>query len=178
MVEFGHFFLSLLTLFFLEVVLGVDNLIFISIASARLPEEQQAKARVIGLVIALALRLVLLAFISYLAGLTAPLVKIADIAISTRDLLLTGGGLFLIYKATTEIHSEFQEHRESSTPVRAQLLKVILQIAVLDLNLKNNDIRELYGAGLVLVRPDQIIGWRGSDCANPVELWQLLMGQP
>ena len=52
------------------------------------------------------------------------------------------------------------------------------EIAVLDLVLNNDDIRELYGAGMVLVRPDQIIGWRGSDCANPIELWQLLMGQP
>jgi len=51
------------------------------------------------------------------------------------------------------------------------------EIAVLDLVLSNHDIRDLYGAGMVLVRPDQIIGWRGSDCANPVELWQLLMGQ-
>jgi len=70
----------------------------------------------------------------------------------------------------------FDEESEAKAAILKEATR--REIAVLDLNLKNNDIRELYGAGLVLVRPDQIIGWRGSDCANPVELWQLLMGQP
>ena len=70
----------------------------------------------------------------------------------------------------------FDEESEAKAAILEEAAR--REIAVLDLVLNNNEIRELYGAGMVLVRPDQIIGWRGSECANPVELWQLLMGQP
>lgn len=133
MLELSHILLSLLTLLFLELVLGVDNLVFIAIASSRLPEELRPRARTIGLLIALLLRLVLLYFISFLAGLTQPLISYHHIHVSIRDILLTSGGLFLIYKATAEIHAEFQQNNEQLTHTTNQFLMVIGQIVVLDL---------------------------------------------
>ena len=107
---------ALATLIVMEVVLGVDNLVFVSILSNRLPPEQQTKARRIGIGLALVLRLVLLSAITWLVGLTAPLIDLGlhgplvdghpafDTAFSARDLILIAGGLFLIWKATKEIH--------------------------------------------------------------------------
>lgn len=131
--ELGHTLISLLTLFFLEVVLGIDNLVFISIASSKLPSAQRAKARMIGLTLALFLRLLLLSFISFLANLTEPFFSYQSIHVSLRDLLLTFGGVFLIYKATTEIHEEFNHDSEQIKPHANKFFMVILQIAVLDL---------------------------------------------
>ena len=131
--EYGHLLLSLMTLFFLEVVLGIDNLIFISIASSQLPKDERARARVIGLGLALILRLLLLSFISFLSGLTHPLISFDSIQISVRDILLTAGGIFLIYKATSEIHAEFTPEEEQITTKAKKFFMVILQIGVLDL---------------------------------------------
>jgi len=132
--ELGHIFLSLLTLLFLEVVLGIDNLIFITIASHKLPAAQRPKARMIGLSLALILRLTLLSLISYLSNLTAPFFTYDAINISLRDLLLTFGGIFLIYKATSEIHAEFSpEQTTQKKSATNTFLMVILQIAILDL---------------------------------------------
>lgn len=131
--EYGHLLLSLLTLLFLEIVLGIDNLIFISIASSHLPESERAKARVIGLSLALFVRLILLSFISYLSGLTQPIITINDFTISFRDILLTSGGIFLIYKATSEIHAEFTPDESHITQKSKQFMMVILQICVLDI---------------------------------------------
>ncbi len=131
--EYGHILLSLMTLLFLEIVLGIDNLIFITIASSRLPKALQPRARTIGLCLALVLRLILLSFISYIAGLTKPFFSYHDIHISVRDLLLTLGGLFLIYKATSEIHAQFQIEEHKSNQKAAKFIMVILQIAVLDI---------------------------------------------
>jgi predicted tellurium resistance membrane protein TerC len=131
--EYGHLLLSLLTLLFLEVVLGIDNLIFITIASSQLPEHLRPKARVIGLCLALVLRLLLLSFVSYLADLTHPFINYHSIHISLRDILLTFGGLFLIYKATSEIHAEFLPEDEKQTSTSAKFFMVILQIGMLDL---------------------------------------------
>ncbi|MBO6497520.1 MAG: TerC family protein [Roseivirga sp.] len=125
--------IALLTLTFLEIVLGVDNIIFISIISNRLPEKQQSKARNLGLALALIMRVGLLLGISWIIGFTEPLFTMFDHDVSIKDLILMVGGLFLIGKSTTEIHEslEVQEH-ESKTKVVATMGKVILQIVALD----------------------------------------------
>lgn len=125
--------IALLTLTFLEIVLGVDNIIFISIISNRLPEKQQSKARNLGLALALIMRVGLLLGISWIIGFTEPLFTMFDHDVSIKDLILMIGGLFLIGKSTTEIHEslEVQEH-ESKTKVVATMGKVILQIVALD----------------------------------------------
>ena len=95
---------SFITLAVLEIVLGIDNLIFISIVAGRLPAHQQDKARKIGLALALFMRLALLASISWIVSLTNPLFSIMGQSVSWRDIILIGGGLFLLYKGTKEIH--------------------------------------------------------------------------
>jgi predicted tellurium resistance membrane protein TerC len=125
---------SLLTLTLLEVVLGIDNVIFVSIVANRLPEEQRAAARRIGLVAALALRLVFLSMIAWIVGLTEPILELFDHAVSWRDLILIAGGLFLIYKGTSEIHGAVEgeiEHESGGATVG--FAAVIGQIIVLDL---------------------------------------------
>ena len=99
--------IALLTLTVLEVVLGVDNIIFISILSAKLRKDQQKRARRIGLLAAMGMRIVLLLFISWIVSLTQPLFTIGR-AFSGRDLILIGGGLFLLGKATYEIHDKLE----------------------------------------------------------------------
>lgn len=96
--------MALLTLILMEVILGIDNLIFISILTNRLPENQQKQARRIGIVLALLLRLFLLGTVAFIVTLTAPIVTIFDHAFSWRDLIMLAGGLFLVYKAISEIH--------------------------------------------------------------------------
>src|SRR6187549_1393520 len=103
---------SLLTLMALEIVLGIDNLVFISILAARLPAEQQAKARKVGLALALISRLALLATLAWIIGLTEPFITIGKFGLSWRDVILIGGGLFLLYKATHEIHNEVEGDEE------------------------------------------------------------------
>jgi len=125
---------ALLTLTFLEIVLGVDNIIFISIISNRLPEHQQAKTRNMGLILALIMRIGLLLGISWIIGFTEPLFTAFDYDISIKDLILIVGGLFLIGKSTTEIHEslEVEEHEEKAK-VATTMGKVILQIVALDM---------------------------------------------
>ncbi|KXK59791.1 hypothetical protein AWW66_22430 [Micromonospora rosaria] len=121
------------TLLLLEIVLGIDNVVFISILAGRLPEHQQARARTIGLSLALITRLLLLASLSWIIGLTAPLFEVLGQEISGRDLILLLGGAFLLGKATYEIH----EHLEGSDHARAgkaaSFGPVIAQILVLDI---------------------------------------------
>ncbi|MEY2718685.1 MAG: hypothetical protein RLZZ273_51 [Bacteroidota bacterium] len=133
---------ALVTLTVLEIVLGIDNIIFISILVGRLPEAQQAKARSIGLSLALVLRLVFLMGAVWIAQLTAPLITIpkillmsADWGISGRDLIMMSGGLFLLAKATSELHAklEGQEHGTDGGASRAAFGMMIMQIIVLDL---------------------------------------------
>jgi predicted tellurium resistance membrane protein TerC len=125
---------SLLTLTALELVLGLDNLIFISILASKLPVEQREKARKIGLMGALVTRLVLLGLMSYLASLTKPLFEIGSIAFSGKSLILIVGGLFLLYKATKEIHHKLEENDEEAKARAATTLgAVIVQIMLLDL---------------------------------------------
>jgi len=124
---------ALITLTFLEIVLGVDNVIFISILSSNLPGPQQARARRIGLLAAMGMRILLLLSIVWIIKLTGPLFVIAGRPISGRDLILIGGGLFLIAKATTEIHERLEgEEGGRSARVRPSFVAVITQIAVLD----------------------------------------------
>ncbi|MBX7264631.1 TerC family protein [Micromonospora sp. Llam7] len=121
------------TLLLLEIVLGIDNVVFISILSGRLPEHQQARARTIGISLALITRLLLLASLSWIIGLTAPLFTVLGQEISGRDLILLLGGLFLVGKATYEIHEHLEgsDHARSGKKV-ASFGSVIAQILVLD----------------------------------------------
>jgi predicted tellurium resistance membrane protein TerC len=126
--------IALITLTFLEIVLGIDNVIFISILSSKLPESQHAPARRVGLLAAMGMRVLLLLSIVLIIRLTAPLFSILGRSISGRDLILMGGGLFLLAKATTEIHERLEgEEGHRSARVRPSFAAVITQIAVLDL---------------------------------------------
>ena len=124
---------SLLTLTILEIVLGIDNIIFISIVSSRLPPEQQAKARHIGLGLALIMRIILLSMIAWLASLTAAVFTVGDHAVSWRDIILIGGGLFLLVKGTSEIHHHVEGEEEKNVAKKATFRAVIGMIVVLDL---------------------------------------------
>ena len=127
--------LALATLTTLEIVLGVDNIVMLVVLTARLPASEQPLARRVGLLVALALRVLLLLSLSWLLGLTAPLFELWDIAFSGRDLILVGGGLFLVAKGTHEIHAtaEGVEAPQRQTARHATLSWVLVQIAVLDL---------------------------------------------
>jgi predicted tellurium resistance membrane protein TerC len=129
--------LALATLTALEIVLGVDNIIFISILCGRLPEEQRAKARNLGLMMAMLTRLALLFSLTWIMTLKAPLFEIPVLGkpISGRDLILIGGGLFLLWKSVHEIHNslEGEDHDEGGGPVAATFAGVIAQIAVIDI---------------------------------------------
>jgi len=126
---------SFLTLVVLEIVLGVDNVIFISIVANRLPPEQRGRAMRIGLSGALVLRIGLLLSIAWIISLTAPILSLAGFDLSWRDIILLMGGLFLIYKAVSEIHAEVEgeEHAEKSVGGKAVFAVVLGQIMVLDL---------------------------------------------
>ena len=125
---------GLATLIVLEIVLGIDNLVFIAILAEKLPPEQRAKARVIGLVLALGMRLVLLAAIAWVVTLTQPLFHIFDHPFSGRDLILLFGGVFLLFKGTMELHErmEGKQLQKEDNPVHAAFWMVIVQIVVLD----------------------------------------------
>lgn len=125
--------IALLTLTVLEIVLGIDNIIFISILSGKLPESQQQRARTVGLLAALVMRVLLLLSIAWIMGLTRPLFELLGLEFSGRDLILFGGGLFLLGKATTEIHDKL-EGEVASEGVRKAVSfgSVILQITLLD----------------------------------------------
>ncbi|GAA4382307.1 TerC family protein [Hymenobacter koreensis] len=133
--------ISLLTLTFMEIVLGIDNIIFISIVVNRLPPEQQQRGRTIGLVLALLFRIGLLLSISWIVGLKEPLFHIdlpwteSNFGVTGRDIILFFGGLFLIGKSTTEIHTKLQgeEEHEGGAPVYSTMTRIILQIIVIDI---------------------------------------------
>lgn len=126
---------GLITLIVLEIVLGIDNLVFIAILAEKLPPEQRDKARVLGLTLALFMRLGLLFAISWLVTLTEPIIDIFNHSFSGRDLILLGGGLFLVYKAVTELHEKIEgkpEVKVSNNVVYASFAAVVAQIVVLD----------------------------------------------
>ena len=125
--------IALLTLTILEIVLGIDNIVFISILSGKLPKEQQARARNVGLLLAMVMRVLLLFAIAWIVRLTEPLFSVLGQGISGRDLILGLGGLFLIYKATKEIHDKLEGHEEGGVRATATFASVIVQILLLDM---------------------------------------------
>ena len=126
--------IAFLTLFALEVVLGIDNIIFISILASKLPMEQQARARSIGLSLALITRLLLLLSLAWMARLTTPLFQVFGHDISGRDLILILGGMFLIYKAATEIFEKMEaEDGHQSARIAPTFAAVIVQILLIDI---------------------------------------------
>ena len=135
-----HAWVSLATLSVLEIVLGIDNIIFLSIVSARLPVEQQATARRIGLGLALLARVLLLLSLTWMIGLTEPIFEIAGFAVSWRDIVLGGGGLFLIVKGTSEMHHMLEGHGGEGVAGTATFAAVITQIVVLDLVFSLNSV--------------------------------------
>jgi predicted tellurium resistance membrane protein TerC len=131
----GDALAALLTLTAMEIVLGIDNVVFIAILVARLPRPQQERARRLGIGLALVIRIGLLFTISWMMGLTAPFVHVLGRGISGRDVILIGGGLFLIGKATWEIYDKLElEHPEPTAGAgRAAFAWVLVQILVLDI---------------------------------------------
>lgn len=127
--------IAFLTLTFLEIVLGIDNIIFISIVTNKLPEEQQGRARRIGLLLAMGFRVVLLLGITWLIGFSEPLFSVADMEFSGRDLILLAGGLFLLGKSTMEIHHKVEgvESRPGIEGKKASFGSILMQIVLLDL---------------------------------------------
>ena len=147
---------ALATLTALEIVLGVDNIVFISILSNKLPEAQRAKARTIGLALALIGRIVLLLSIAWIMRLTAPLFEVLTMEVSGRDLILLGGGLFLLAKATREIHVKLEggsEHRGQVGSVTFG--SVIFQILILDVVFSLDSV--ITAIGMVDIIPVMII---------------------
>jgi predicted tellurium resistance membrane protein TerC len=125
--------ISLATLSVLEIVLGIDNIIFLSIVSGRLPENQQAMARRLGLGLALLARVLLLLSLTWMIGLTRPIFAIGEFEVSWRDIVLAGGGLFLIVKGTIETHHMLEGAGGESVAGTASFAAVITQIVLLDL---------------------------------------------
>lgn len=131
----GELIVAFLTLSVLEIVLGIDNVIFISILAGKLPKEQQAKARFIGLALAMITRLLLLLSIAWMAKLTTPLFSLWGHGVSGRDLILIIGGLFLVWKSTHEIHHKLEgaEDSHDTGKVKAAFSAIIVQIILLDI---------------------------------------------
>jgi len=127
--------LALATLSAMEIVLGIDNVVFIAILVGRLPEARRELARRLGLILALGIRILLLFAITWMMGLTAPLVTVLGQGVSGRDLILLGGGLFLIFKATWEIYDKVEagHHEQTARAARTAFAWVIFQILLLDI---------------------------------------------
>ncbi len=129
---------ALLTLTFLEIVLGIDNIIFISLVAGKVPEENQKKARLGGLALALIMRILLLLSITWIIGLTKPVLTMAGFELSWRDIILIAGGIFLLVKSTLEIHHKVEgQEEENRTGEKAKpsmnFTSAIIQIVLLDL---------------------------------------------
>ena len=130
--------IALLTLSFLEIVLGIDNIVFLSIVSAKLPAKEQPKARIIGLILAMSFRIALLFCISWLMKLTQPIISFDtqrfDISISGRSIIIFLGGLFLLYKSVAEIHHKLEgESNSVKAKSKTSLVGVLVQIVALDI---------------------------------------------
>lgn len=125
--------IGLLTLTVLELVLGIDNIVFISILSGKLPPHQRKKARLIGLSLAMFMRILLLFSITWIMGLTRPLFTIAGFEVTGRAIILAAGGLFLLVKSTHEIHDQMEEHVQWQAAVVASFFAVLAQISLLDI---------------------------------------------
>ena len=126
--------ISLLTLSVLEIVLGIDNIIFISIIAGKLPKAKQGKARAIGLMMALVMRVILLFSISWIVGLKEALFNIGDFGVTGRDLILFSGGVFLLYKTTIELHNKIQGYGEEAMSVKkVSFNAIVMQIVLIDI---------------------------------------------
>lgn len=156
--------ISLVTLTFMEIVLGIDNIVFISIVATKLPKDQQKKGTNWGLVIALIPRVILLLALSWMIGLNQSLLQISGYELSGRDLILLVGGLFLIYKATTEIHQKLEGNekvvRKGEESRSATFFKVISQITLINVVFSFDSI--LTAIGLV-------------DADKPENLWIMII---
>lgn len=133
-----HAWAALVTLSVLEIVLGIDNVVFISVLVSRLPPEQAKRARQIGLTLAFVFRVIMLFGLTWLMGLTRPVFSLFGMGISWRDIILIGGGLFLIAKATHEIHREVDPHdtvpmEERGVPASAPFYFIVFQLILVDL---------------------------------------------
>src|SRR5262245_7521728 len=124
---------ALFTLTLLEIVLGIDNIVFLAIVSSRLPAAQQPRARRVGLALALILRVALLTTLTVIARLTDPILTLADFGLSWRDIILGAGGFYLLYKGATEIHEMVEAAGGARRGPPPTLFMVILQIMALDL---------------------------------------------
>jgi predicted tellurium resistance membrane protein TerC len=127
----GLFYLLVLSL--LEIVLGIDNIIFISIVTEKLPSEKRKYARNIGLTLALLIRLFLLSIVSWIMGMTKPFMYVFEHPFSGQSAVLLIGGLFLIYKSTIEMHNSVKGHEEEHSSKKLSLSKIILQIVLIDI---------------------------------------------
>ena len=130
-----HVWASFLALSAMEIVLGIDNVVFISVMVSRLPKEQQVAARRIGLLLAFVFRVIMLSFITWFIHMTMPIFSIGEYSFSWRDLVLLAGGLFLLMKGTREIHEgiEGDDQGTGAGPVTGSMTAAVLQIAVIDL---------------------------------------------
>jgi predicted tellurium resistance membrane protein TerC len=142
---------SLLTLTFLEIVLGIDNIVFISIVSSRLPAAQQKKAQAIGIGLAFLGRIILLLTITWIIGLSKPFMHINDFALSYRDLILILGGLFLVGKSTSEIHKRIEGTESHKEPKKLSMASALLQILLLDVVFSLDSIITAIGLSDVLL---------------------------
>ena len=125
---------SLLTLSVLEIVLGIDNIIFISIIADKLPKAKQGKARTVGLMLALVMRILLLFSISWIVGLKTALFSVGDFGVTGRDIILFSGGVFLLYKTTIELHNKVQGYDESEIKIKKISFKaIVIQIVLIDI---------------------------------------------
>ncbi|HAM52961.1 MAG TPA: hypothetical protein DCP92_20520 [Nitrospiraceae bacterium] len=130
----SQIWISLITLTTLEIILGIDNIVVISLLTGKLPHEDQPKTRQLGLGLALIMRILFLLSIAWLASLTIPLFSLFNINFSVRDLILIAGGLFLLYKGTHEIHGMFEsEDKESIAPIKVTFSSVVAQIILFDI---------------------------------------------
>lgn len=179
--------IALLTLTFLEIVLGIDNIIFISIIANKLPKEQQPRARFIGLALALVVRIFMLLGISWLIGLTEPLFHVFEIPVSGKNLILMGGGLFLLAKSTSEIHAKVagEDHEERvGTKKTNAFASIILQIVLLDIVFSfdsiltavgmSNDIPVMVAAVIIAIIVMMIFAERISNFINNQPTLQVL----
>jgi predicted tellurium resistance membrane protein TerC len=129
-------FISLFTLVIMEIVLGIDNIIFISILCGKLPKQEQGKARSLGLTMALVMRILLLFGITWIISFKEPLFTVFGFSLSVKDLILLAGGLFLMAKSTIEIHEKIEDKEEKEAAERAKkmsLMAVVVQITLLDI---------------------------------------------
>jgi len=151
----GDAWIALLTLTVLEIVLGIDNIIFISILSTKLPEGQQRRARRWGLGLAMGTRILLLLSLSWILGLEEDLFAIAGHGVSGRDIVLLLGGLFLIYKSTSEIHEKIEgdDHDEMKQVKKPAFWSVITQILILDVVFSLDSVITAVG----MVEPDKVL---------------------